>query len=315
MIYDIPQAKVEFKEENYKTFNNYKIIRIISNSILASNFKENDTNIAYLFLPMSSFFDRVVILLHGMGKRNKRHLEYFGHRFAKIGIPLIMPILPFHNERKITGYKDGEKFLADDIEASIRNYRQAIVDIRINLNYLDRKGLAKNGYTLAGFSFGGMIGTILMGIEKRIRNGMLVATGGDFEYITWKSLATQIIRKKYETETDYETYGCTYEKCKELHKDYWEILKKIKTTNDIDKIEFKKGCFLFDPLTFAPLINGRKVIIVRAIFDEIFPKESTLALKRAITTSELINLLSDHFLIIAYRRFLFNKILELVKEA
>ncbi|WP_156785897.1 alpha/beta fold hydrolase [Caldisericum exile] len=306
--------EVKFKEENFKTFTDYKIIRITSDSVIKSNFKENDINIAYLFFPTRGSFDRVIILLHGMGERNVRHLEYFGHRFAKIGIPLLTPILPFHNERRIKGYKDGEKFLIDDLEDTIRDYRQAIIDIRENLNYLESKGLDKSGFTLLGFSFGGMIGTILMGVEERIKNGLLAVTGGNFEYITWKSIATKVIRQKYKTHTNYETYGCTYEKCAEIHKDYWEILKKIKNLSDIDRIKFKKECFLFDPLTFAPLINGRKVILVRAIFDEIFPKESTLALKKAINTSTLINLLSDHYLIIAYRRFLFNKVYELVKE-
>jgi hypothetical protein len=108
-----------------------------------------------------------------------------------------------------------------------------------------------------------------MSSVKRIRNGMLVVTGGNHEFIVWKSLATRLIRKKYETETTYESYGCTYEKCKEIHKDFPDILRLIKNTEDIEKIEFKKRCFLFDPLTFAPLIRGRKVVLFRAIFDEI----------------------------------------------
>lgn len=314
MIYDLPNTKIEFREEEYKANKDYKIIKITSPSLIKSGYKENDTNIGYLFFPSKSNFDRVVILLHGMGERNVKHLEYFGVRFAKVGIPLLMPILPFHYERRVKGIKDGEKFLTDDVEESIRDYRQAILDIRALMNHLEKNGFGEKGFTLMGFSFGGIIGTILMGVDKRIRKGMLVVTGGNHEYIVWKSLATRLIRKKYETETTYESYGCTYEKCKEIHKDFPDILRLIKNTEDIEKIEFKKRCFLFDPLTFAPLIRGRKVVLFRAIFDEIFPKESTIALRDAIGTAKLVNLISDHYLIILYRRLLFNFAYNLVME-
>lgn len=314
MIYDLPKTKVEFTEEERKRYIDYKILKITAPSLIKSGFKENDSNVGYVFLPLKTNFDRLVILLHGMGGRNAKHLEYFGIRFAKAGIPLLMPILPFHYERGIKGMKDGEKFLTDDIEDSIRDYRQAILDIRALMDYLETKGFGKKGFTLVGFSFGGIIGTILMGINRRIRNGMLVVTGGDHEYIVWKSLATKLIRKKYKTQTGYESYGCTYEKCKEIHKDFPDILRFIKSVEDMEKIEFKKRCFLFDPLTFAPLIKGRKVILVRALFDEIFPKESTFALRDAIGDAKLVNLVSDHYLIILYKRLLFKYAYNLVTE-
>lgn len=315
MLYDLDNVEIpEFYEQDQKLYKNYKVTKLYSKSLIESSYENNDRNISYLFIPLGSSFDRVIILLHGMGKRNFKHLEYFGHRFAKVGIPVLMPVLPFHGERKIEGFKEGEKFLTDDIEESIRDYRQAILDIRATLNYLQEKGFGKKGFTLMGFSFGGIVGTILMGVDERIKNGMLVVTGGNYEYITWKSIATQAIRKKYQTYKNYESFGCTYEKCREIHNGFKEIIKTIKEKDDVEKLNFKMKCFLFDPLTFAPLINGRDVIIVRAIFDEIFPKESTLELKEVIGTAELVNLISDHYLVILYRRFLFNYAYNLVRE-
>ena len=306
MLYDVPETKIEFKQEKTEECKDYSIIRITSPSYVTTGYANNDTNIVYLYMPNKLKYNKVIVLIHGMGSRNIRYLQYFGNAFAKKGVPLMLQILPFHNERKIESSKDGINFLQDDIDESLRDFRQAVVDTRANMNFLESLGLAKSGFSTIGFSFGGMIATILTAVDKRIDSSLLVVTGGNYQYITWESLATKLIRNKYETEADYESYGCNYEKCRELHANYKEILSKIHSVTDIEMIEFPKGCYLFDPLTFAPLIKGRRVVIVRAIFDEIFPKESTITLKDAIGTAKMINMFADHYTAIFYRRMLFN---------
>ena len=306
MLYDVPESEIKFEQEKIEELKDYSIIKITSPSYITTGYANNDTNIAYLYMPNELKHNKVIVLIHGMGSRNVRYLKYFGHAFAKKGVPLMMQILPFHNERKIENAKDGIKFLQDDIDESLRDFRQAVIDARANMNFLESLGLATSGFSTIGFSFGGMIATILTAVDKRVDSSLLVVTGGNYQYITWESLATKLIRNKYETESDYESYGCNYKKCIELHKNYNETLSKIHSAEDIEKMEFPKGCYLFDPLTFAPLIKGRQVVIVRAIFDEIFPKESTLELKNAIGTAKMINIFADHYTAILYRHMLFK---------
>lgn len=306
MLYDIPDANVSFQKELLKHFDKYDTFRISSKSLIKTGYPKNDINQAILFLPSKVIFNTPIILLHGMGERNLKHLEYFGHKFASLGFAFLIQILPFHYERKDNGLRAGEKFLKDDMDDSIRDFRQAVIDARVNLNYLESLGFGNNGFNLIAFSFGGMVGTILMGVDERIKKGVFVVTGGNYEYITWKSLATRVIRKKYEIEENYETYGCNYDICREIHKDYEKIIENIKSKSDIENYNFSKGCFLFDPLTFAPLIKGRETILIRAIFDEIFPKESTFQLAKAMGSKNVISVFSDHYSIILYRKKILN---------
>lgn len=307
MIYDIPKGEVKFERTPFYENDKFKIEKIVSNSLVKTNFPKNDINYAYLYLPKSNIIDKPVVLLHGMGKRNFYHLKYFPLKFLEFGIPTLMPILPYHYERKIDGIASENKFLTDDMEDSIQDFRQAIIDIRTNLNFLESIGLGKNGFNLMAFSFGGMIGVILAAVDKRIKNSVLIATGGNYEYVVWKGTLSKFIRKKYTLNPNYETYGCNYEICRSIHANYSQLLEKIHSVHDFERINFEKGCFLFDPLTFAPLLKGKKVLIFRALFDEIFPKESTLQLAKAIGNAKIMTLFSDHYSIIMYRKLIFTK--------
>jgi len=70
MIYDIPKDDVKFERTLFYENAKFKIEKIVSNSLVKTNFPKNDINYAYLYLPKSKIIDKPVVLLHGMGKRN-----------------------------------------------------------------------------------------------------------------------------------------------------------------------------------------------------------------------------------------------------
>jgi hypothetical protein len=126
-----------------------------------------------------------------------------------------------------------------------------------------------------------------------------------------KSLATQMLRKKYEEENNFSVYGCTQERCEEIHIDYHAYINQLRTLQDFDRIPYKKGYFLFDPLTFAHFVKGRKIVLYNAIFDEIFPRKSSEQLWEEMGKSERHLLFSDHFTSIFYRNRILNRSIEL----
>ncbi|MGB9694829.1 MAG: hypothetical protein ACP5SB_03070 [Caldisericaceae bacterium] len=306
MLYDLVSKDFDFNTET--TFENglYSIIKLSQETLVPSNDPVNDTNVGYLYLPKNIKSHKPVIVVHGMGSRNLPHLSYYTRKFASRGIPSIMPILPYHYDRAGKGDAFGRPFLLDDMDDSIRDFRQAVVDIRALLEVLVRMGVSDGNFSLITFSFGGMIGVILMGVEDKIKEGVFVATGGNYRYITWESLATRTLRKKYEIQSNNLVYGCNKEKCIQLHKDYAMFLGKISSALDIESLNFPKGCYLFDPLTFAPLLKGRKVLIYRALFDEIIPKEATEELWKYAGKPRMKTLFSDHYLTILYRKMIFE---------
>jgi cephalosporin-C deacetylase-like acetyl esterase len=314
MLYDYTQKDINAEEKLLEEDKDIKKYRISYESFVQTPYTEANNVVGYLFEPKQKKTDSALVFLHGMGDRNLVPLSWFPKEFAKNGIPSFLMILPFHFERTPKGMKSGKKVLLDDMDETIQDFRQSVIDVRTSMDYLKKKGLSNGEFSLMGVSFGGMVGTIAMSVDERIKKGIFVITGGNFRYITWKSLATRILRKKYEMESNTDVYGCTEEKCVEIHQHYFDYIKQLKTPADLDKVPYKKECFLFDPLTFAHFIKGRKVVMYSALFDEIIPKEASKELWAEMGKPERHWLFADHITAIFYKKQILQRGLKLILE-
>jgi predicted esterase len=313
MIYDYERKNFEVKETLILENKSFKKYRFEFESFIKTPYPETNKVIGYFFNPSKKASNKILLFLHGMGDRNLSPLTWFPQKFAEEGIPSYLLILPYHFERTPPGMKSGKKFLIDDMNDTIKDFQQAIIDLRTSMDYLERRYNFAD-FSIMGFSFGGMIGTITMAVDGRIKSGIFVVTGGNYLYITWKSLATRMLRKKYEVQSNYNVYGCTEQKCIEVHKNYPEYTSNLKTVMDLDKISYIRGCYLFDPLTFAHFIKRRKVILYNAIFDEIIPRDAANALWTEMGKPERHWLFADHLTSVFYRRLIFHRALKLVLE-
>ncbi len=312
MLYDYKKAKVDAKENFLGTEDHVKKYKIQYKSFIETPYEEANNVAGYLFLPEERKTDSALIFLHGMGDRNLVPLSWFPKNFAENGIPSFLMILPYHFERTPKGMKSGKKVLLDDMEDTIKDFQQSVIDVRTSMDWLEEKGISNGEFALMGVSFGGMVGTIASGVDERIKKVILVITGGNFRYITWKSLATRMLRKKYEMEANTDVYGCTEEICEKVHEHYADYIRKLKTPEDIDKVPFEKECFLFDPLTFGHFLKNRKVVMYNAIFDEIIPKKSSELLWEEIGKPERHMLFADHITSIFYKKRILKRGLDLI---
>ena len=312
MLYDYKKMEISAKEDFLEEDDKIKKYRIQYKSIVETPYPEANNVVGYLFVPKERKTNSALIFLHGMGDRNLVPLSWFPKKFAENGIPSFLMILPFHFERTPKGMKSGKKVLLDDMPDTIKDFQQSVIDARTSMDFLIQKGLSNGEFTLMGVSFGGMVGTITAGVDERIKKAVLVITGGNFRYITWKSLATRMLRKKYEMESNTDVYGCTEEKCVEVHKDYFKYMQSLKTPEDLDRIPYKKECFLFDPLTFAHFLKNRKVVMYNAIFDEIIPKKSSDLLWEEMGKPERHMLFADHITSIFYKKSLLKRGVDLI---
>ncbi len=314
MLYDYEKRNFDVKKEFKSEENGVKKYRIQYESFVKTPYEEANSVVGYLFEPEKKRTDSALIFLHGMGDKNLVPLSWYPQKFAENGITSFLMVLPFHFERTPKGMKSGKKVLLDDMPETIQDFKQSVIDVRTSLDYLEREGLSFGEFSLMGVSFGGMVGTIAMGVEERIKKGIFVITGGDFRYITWKSLATKILRKKYEMEANTDVYGCTEQKCVEVHKKYYDYIRALKTPKDLDRVPYEKECFLFDPLTFAHFIKGRKVVMYNALFDEIIPKKSADELWEEMGKPERHWLFADHITSIFYKSSILKRGLKLILE-
>ena len=314
MLYDYEKRDFNVKEELLEETDKIKKYKIQYKSFIETRFPEVNNVAGYLFIPKKRETESALIFLHGMGDRNLVPLSWFPRQFAENGIPSFLMILPYHFERTPKGMKSGKKVLLDDMPDTIKDFQQSVIDARTSMDYLEKKGLSNGEFYLMGVSFGGMVGTIVAGVDKRISKVILMITGGNFRYITWKSLATRTLRKKYEMEVNTNVYGCTEEKCVEVHKDYFEYIHSLKMPQDLDRVPYKKECFLFDPLTFGHFLRDRKVVMYNAIFDEIIPKKASEQLWNEIGKPERHMLFADHVTSIFYKKSILKRGLKLILQ-
>ncbi len=311
MIYEYQEKDFEFLKKLISETNGVKRFRVEFDSFVKTSYEEANKVVGFLFVPPQVKSRKPLIFLHGMGNRNLLPLSWFPREFARNGITSYLLILPYHFERTPKGFESGKKYLLDDMDDSIKDFKHAVIDIRTSMDFLEKEGLSDGEFSIMSFSFGGMIGTIAMGVDDRIKEGVFVVTGGNYLYITWRSFATRLIRKKYETESNFGLYGCTEKKCDEIHKNFHEYIKKLKKPMDLDEVPYTKECFLFDPLTFAHFIKGRKVVLYNAIFDEVIPRKAANELWEEIGKPERHWLFADHVTTILYRKQILNRALKL----
>jgi dienelactone hydrolase len=260
---------------------------------------------ALFFQPKTIDYNKALIFVHGTGQKNFEHLKYYPKFFSNNGYATLMPVLPYHFDRTPPGKKSGTAFIkGTDVELANR-FDQAVTDILTCIDFLENKGFTE--INIMGFSFGGMISTIAMAIDKRIKKGIFVVTGGNYEYITWKSVATKILRISYE-----ENKECNPQECALKHQIFDTAAKNFRSLNDLKDMPV---CFTYDPSIFAHLIPPRKTIFFKAAFDPFIPSASSDDLWRRLGMPKRYVLPSGHLSAhLIFKKFIAKKSLEFLNQ-
>jgi cephalosporin-C deacetylase-like acetyl esterase len=119
-----------------------------------------------------------LVLMHGLGQ-NKTALSILWGPFIKAGYAIFSIDAQYHGDRK-------PKVPVDLFGLSVYSTRdmliQTVVDLRRGIDYLEtRKDVdpARIGY--AGFSMGGILGTLVCAVDTRIQAPILALAGGDWK--------------------------------------------------------------------------------------------------------------------------------------
>jgi len=279
----------------YKKDSRMPIFRIVKENKLYTEYElsfesyvklpQKETNIAYAhYFKAKRDCGKLTIILHGLGHRGLHSMFYFPPKLAKYGISSIILTLPFHGKRKKYGTNDGEGFFVLDSVTVLTHFRQAIVDIQTLVDFAENK-LIQNAKEISifGISLGGMSAVIAMGVDKRIKKGGFVLAGGNIAQIFWKSLATLPLRR---------------------------YVYALRQNYDIsrEKKEYTKIALLYDPLTFAKFVKGRRVMMINSIKDPIIPRSATNELHKSLGNPPITYLLAGHSTIMIYRTLIAEKI-------
>lgn len=252
-----------------------------------------------------------LIILHGIGNGHIPYLMWFGKKFASNGLETHFLIHPYHRERAKKDWNGGEPFFHHSPSHCIVRFHQAIKDVRRTIDFIETYENKNNlPIGIMGFSFGGMIGTMTMALDNRIKAGVLAFTGGDWRWINWYSPYVEPVRqgyKKYSNE-----WGCSdEEKCVLLRK---ESRNKIKYLKNIDEIfSLKPSCFHYDAISYAKFVN-QPVLLFQGLFDKVIHKNSYQGLYELLPNAKRIFIPSGHKSSYLYRRLIARKSTKFIKQ-
>lgn len=249
-----------------------------------------------------------LIFLHGIGNGNIPYLLWFGKYFQRHGVETFFMVLPYHEKRAKPDWSGGEPFFSPSPMYCSKRFHEAIKDVRRTLDYIDLHSRAPT--SIMGFSFGGMIATMCLALDKRLKNGILAFAGGDWRWINWHSPYTESLRENYAKYGN--EYGCKDEQ--NCIANRAESMQKIGKLDKIDDIfSLYPACFHYDPLSYAQFVQ-QPVLFFQGVFDKIIPRKSSQLLLSKLPHARRIIVPSGHKSSYLFRRFIAQSTIRFLKD-
>lgn len=223
----------------------------------------------YLFEPRKEVRASALIL-HGLGSKNIKYLLWLGPHLASAGVSTGVLILPGNYTRVENNSVSGRSYLYPDMNVMYQFWEHGVVDTLSTIDMLEQSGTWKENNIIAGYCLGGMISTIVGAIDNRINHLLFMTTGGHMPRILHQSPATVFARKMFEKGFDK---GYKLNDKKALYSIYNEQFSEVKkmSFNEILTSEEIHPLFKVDPISYAHLLDMKKVTFIDAYFDHTLP--------------------------------------------
>jgi pimeloyl-ACP methyl ester carboxylesterase len=245
----------------------------------------------------------LLILVHGWGDHSAVPIRFLAKKFAANGTNCFVLFLPFHSRRLPAEMKPRSPDFTEN--EWFNGYRIAVTDVMKIIDWANQnEDIDVQKIAYVGLSLGAFVGSIVMGIDSRIRAGVFIVSGGNSTKIQQYSRFSRF-RKQYRLDKkDYEEYQRVY------HRYLDEI-----TVAGWEKVDPAKQYFLIDPLTYAHMLKERPVLMLNAMWDEFVPRETTLELNQSLGNSELVWFPATHPTIWAFYPIIANYIRQFLNKS
>ncbi len=214
-----------------------------------------------------------VLVLHGLGSQNVKFLLWLGPHLAKVGVNTSILVLPGNYTRVEDGSTSGRSFLYPDLKIMYQFWEHAVVDAMTTIDLLEQNNLWKENNLVLGYCLGGMITSILGALDSRINHYLFMTTGGHIPSIMHQSPATQFARRLFEKglkpEFNLEQRDYMYD----IYDKDFELVKTM-SLDEILSSEKIHPLLKIDPISYAHLLDKRKVTFIDAFFDSTLPLQS-----------------------------------------
>ena len=255
-----------FKGKNYRcSYVRYKT--------LYRNPSLGTENVEFYFYEPKKETKASTLILHGLGSRNIKFLLWLGPHLANAGVSTSILILPGNYTRVENNSMSGRSYLYPNINIMYQFWEHGVIDILSTIDLLEQAGFWKKNNVVLGYCLGGMLSTIVGAIDDRINHLLYMTTGGHIPRILHQSPATVFARKMFEKgfKTDFNLGNGQI-----LYDIYNEEFPKVREMSFADIVSSKEihPLFKIDPISYAHLLDMKKVTFIDAYFDSTLPKIS-----------------------------------------
>ena len=231
-------------------------------SPVQTEFPENQTARARIFLSEKGFRAPTVILLHALMSANDLGYRRIAAQLNRRGWNAALMHLPYHYSRVPRGYSNGALALTSNLPQNAETLRQAVTEVRQLMEYFRSNGCPDFG--MIGTSYGGWVGALVSFLEREFRFVMLLQPIADIEHAIWESPASSMIRKAL-------------------------------VTAGIEKGVTRRHAHLTSPLDGRPACEGKRVLIIGGTYDTITPPAVLQRLAGVWPDSEFTLVEQGHF--------------------
>jgi dienelactone hydrolase len=183
---------------------------------------------------------------------------------AKKGIASFILYLIFHTYRVPDSIKGRYPRLT--AEEWFENYQISVTDVRQVIDWAQtRPEIDRANIGVVGISLGSFVSGIAMGLDKRIKAGVLVESGGNSDKIT---------RYSWLLRWQYKTDPAEFERNQAVYAQYLaEVQEK-----GFENVAAAKSSYFTDSMTFSPYLRNRPLMMINALMDEMIPRAATMDL-------------------------------------
>ncbi|MEK7866870.1 MAG: alpha/beta hydrolase family protein, partial [Planctomycetota bacterium] len=268
--YDPPSEEFEWKLEPKANLIAVRHHHLTFPSAVVTDVPENNTVHAEFYQPRGDGKHPGLVILHHLGGSMEAE-EIIGGMLAADGIACLLVWMPYYEQRAPKDGRKKEEIFSTDLDASRAVTRQAILDVRRAGDWLAaRPEVEGKRIGIMGISLGAIIGSMAQGIDLHFRKSVFVLGGGDLAAIVFNgSNETEDAKKAMEAK------GVTLEQLREA----WKPM---------------------DPLTYAPRVRTKDILMVNGRRDEIIPPACTERLNEAFGGPTIKWYPATHYSLVAY---------------
>lgn len=238
-------------------------------SPVRSGFGANDTVWGRFYVPggadrpESKALPPCVLLLPVMAAPNLWIETCFAGELVRRGFSVFIIELPYQFHRRPNALiPSGQVFLARTPERLAFNFRQAVLDSRRAISWLERSGrVDPKRISVLGISLGALVGSVVLSLDGRLKGGVFVLGGADFPSLLTRSSMT----------------GAT--------------LSRL----GLSSRELSRAFRGLDPIEFADRNRDKRVLLLNVRSDTVIPLENARALRRAFPSARQVWLPLGHY--------------------